>query len=45
MHLLRFIHNDILHYTIKLEPSDPGLYSLIFFLVANLSYHYSFSSG
>lgn len=45
MHLLRLIHNDILHYTIKLEPSNPGLYSLIFFLVVNLSYHYSLSSG
>lgn len=45
MPLLRLIHNDILHYMIKLELSEPGLYSLIFFLVVNLSYHYSLSSG
>lgn len=45
MHLLRLIHSDILHYKIKLEPSDPALCRLIFSLVVNLSYHSSLSSG
>lgn len=45
MYLLRLIHNDILHYTIKLELSDSGLYSLGFSLAADLRYHNSLSSG
>lgn len=45
MYLLRLIHSDILHYTIKLELSDSGLYSLGFFLAADLRYHNSLSSG
>lgn len=44
MYLLRLIHNDILHYTIKSELSDPGLYSLGFFLAADFRYHSSLSS-
>lgn len=36
MYLLRLIHNDILHYAIKLEISDSGFYSLGFFLAADL---------
>lgn len=45
MHLLSLIHNDTLHYKIELEPSDPALYRLIFFLVVNLTYHRSLPSS